>query len=203
MLSAWQSTPRPLKRLLRPVRDHVVRRLYLGPRLLDGHRKCLNIPNNDACGGIRLNVVGREPTGRVQPGAEYDRLCQDLERCLMALTNTATGEPVVRRVLRTADLYQGPRLDYLPDLIVEWTRDAPVASLSSPTLGRIDGLSLTPRTGDHKRDGLWMATGSSVRAGYYADPVSVMDFGPTIAATLGVDLEGVDGKPIAAMLSSA
>ena len=33
---------------------------------------------------------------------------------------TASGAPLVKRVVRTRDLYAGEQLDALPDLLVEW-----------------------------------------------------------------------------------
>jgi hypothetical protein len=42
--------------------------------------KCFIINNNSRHGGIRVNLAGREPEGKVQPGAEYEALLERLAR---------------------------------------------------------------------------------------------------------------------------
>ena len=53
-------------------------------------------PNNSVIGGLRLNVVGREPNGCVRP-EEVDAVSKQLSEDLLALVNVDTGRPVVRR----------------------------------------------------------------------------------------------------------
>ena len=60
-------------------------------------------PNNYIYGGIRLNLAGREPEGRVAAD-EVDTLCARLERDLKTLVNPETGEAVVRRLVRANGL---------------------------------------------------------------------------------------------------
>ena len=43
-----------------------------------------------------------------------------------------------RRVLRTADVYAGPYLAELPDLLVEWNAEAPLDAVSSPKIGTMN-----------------------------------------------------------------
>jgi predicted AlkP superfamily phosphohydrolase/phosphomutase len=127
-------------------------------------------------------------------------LFAELRRGLRELVNVHTGQHVVRDLLRSADLYQGEWLDYLPDFLVEWNREEPISCVSSPKIGTIrkefDGF----RSGDHKSEGFFWARGPGITAGRRSDPVSVMDFAPTVAALLGVSLADVDGKPIPAVL---
>ncbi len=196
----WQRAPNPLRRALAPLRRGV--RRWIAATSFDRTRRYFQIPNNDVVSGIRVNVAGREPHGRVQPGPEYDALCAELTRELLALINPATAQPAVRAVVRTDDLYRGPQRDHLPDLLVEWDRTAPIRSLHSARVGTVQGASIAPRTGDHVAEGLFFARGPFVRPGPLAHSVSIMDFAPTIAALLGVTLPDVDGSPIAALLRS-
>jgi predicted AlkP superfamily phosphohydrolase/phosphomutase len=166
-------------------------------------RKSFRIPNNEAFAGVRINLVGREPRGRIRPGEEYDAYCEALGRELLELRNPATGGPAFVRVERCDELYDGPRLDQLPDLLAEWTRDAEFDALESPAIGRVEGRYPGVRTGDHRPDGLFFATGPGLTRGRVERPVSVMDFGPTIAEKLGVELEDVDGRPIRELLADA
>jgi len=163
-------------------------------------RPCFQVPNDTYAAAIRVNLVGREPKGKVSPGREYEEFCSLLTRDLLDLVNADTGEPLVREVLRAADLYEGEYMDHLPDLIVEWNRRKPISSVYSPKFGVIQKEYRGVRTGDHKPDGLFVALGRSIPPGRLERPVSITDFAPTIASLLGVPFPEVDGKPIEALL---
>ena len=131
----WTLVPERARKLLRPMRGHVKQRL--GAALPDAAlaaRRCYATPNNVVYGGIRVNLVGREPSGRVRPGADLDRFCEELTRDLGTFVNSETGRPLVRRILRTAEAYRGEPTDHLPDLLVEWNRETPIRSVESPDL---------------------------------------------------------------------
>lgn len=166
----------------------------------DGARPFFQIPNNDVYGGIRINQVGREPSGRIAPGREFDRTCDLLTEGLAAWTNLETGEPLVRRVLRTADLYQGPGTTGMPDLMVEWNRDRPIRSVAAPGCGRIDAEWNGVRSGDHRSAGMLFARGPGVDPAATHEPVPVVDLAPTICAALGTPLTETDGRPLAAII---
>lgn len=173
--------------------------IHFEPRqsLLVAHRRFFAVPNNDVHGGIRVNLIGREPRGRVHPGAEYDALFAQLRRQLLDLNNVDTGARVVREVFRVDEAYGGTHLEDLPDFYVEWNREAPITSVSSPSLGTIHKTAHTVRSGDHKPEGFFWAMGPAIPSHRRIAPVSVTDFAATIAALLGVPLAGVDGTPIA------
>ncbi len=197
---AWVKAPPSLRTLLRPVRTPA--RQVLGDALPlkdTSLRKCFPIPNNDVYGAIRVNLLGREPNGRIRRGPHYEAFCQQLSRDLLSFTNVEYGTPLVQRVLRTSDFYQGEYLDDLPDILVEWNREFPIATVSSPKTGTIRRVYRGTRTGDHKPDGFFVALGPNIPGGPLKQHVSVMDFAPTIAALLGVSLPKVDGKPISSL----
>ena len=159
-------------------------------------RNCFQAPNNSVSGAIRINLVGREPNGRIHPGPEYEGFCATLTRDLLDLVNPDTGEPLVREVFRTVDRYDGEYIDHLPDLIIEWNRAKPISSVYSPKFGVIHKEYRGCRTGDHKPEGMFIALGPSIQPAHLVQRVSVTDFAPTIASLLDVPLPGVDGKPI-------
>lgn len=195
---AWAALPPALRRALGPVRTGVKRSLGDAASQPDlATRRCFPVPNNDAYGGIRINLVGREPHGLVRPGPEREAFEAQLASDLLAFVNLDSGRPLVRRVLRTADLYErGERFDDLPDLLVEWDRESPVSRIHSPRTGLIQGSAPIGRTGAHKPEGLFIAVGSRIPRGRVAQPVSITQVGPTLAAFLGVSLPGADGVPI-------
>jgi predicted AlkP superfamily phosphohydrolase/phosphomutase len=189
----WRQLPLRLRRRLVPLQKAGVDLVWPA---LDGRSRCFDVPNGEVYGGIRVNLVGREPQGKITPGVEYDTFCDALTRDLCALVNADTGQPAVRRVLRTVDLYPGPYLGDLPDLLVEWANDAALSVVHSPKTGTIRREMPTHRTGHHTAQGLFIAAGPGIRPQRIGDAVSVIDIAPTIAALLDVTLPDVDGHPV-------
>jgi predicted AlkP superfamily phosphohydrolase/phosphomutase len=197
MKRAWRVVPRPVRRLLSPFTGRARSRLGISDA---ASRRFFPVPNGDLYGAIRVNLVGREPQGRVQPGDEFERVCASLQADLAGFVNADTGAPAVACVWRTRDVYHGPLIDHLPDLIVEWNREAPFARVRAEKTGEIAGEYTRCRTGEHTPHGIFFATGPTVTAGSIGHPVSVMDFGPTIAERLGVALPDVEGRSFAATM---
>lgn len=207
---AWQSMPHGLRALLQPIRDPL--REWMMPEekarepVVDSAAsKCFGVENNHAHGGIRVNLEGRELQGKVKPGPELDDFCTELTRDLMDIVDLDTGKQVVSRILRTDGLYEGEYRDHLPDLLVEWASDRPVSKvrLGSKKIGELEGEYRFCRTGDHFPGGLFVAVGPGIKPGTLERTVSIMDFAPTFARLLDVDLPDVDGKPILEILSAA
>ena len=55
----------------------------------------------------------------MEPGEEYEQLREELRERLLDL-RWRDGEPIVAAVHRREDLYAGPELDKIPDLVVEF-----------------------------------------------------------------------------------
>jgi len=200
--SVWYALPGGVRSSLRGVRGKTKQALGVAastPELSD--RLCFATPNNDVYGGIRVNLVGREPQGRIRPGEEYDAFCRELEADLKAFLNLDTGRPLVRNVLRTADIYGGEHVRDLPDILVEWDRDSPISRISSPKTGVIEEVFPGRRTGDHKPEGLLFARGPGIAPGRLDEPIDIERMAPTVAARLGVKLPGTDARPVAELSS--
>ena len=203
----WQRMPRPLKTLVQPLRRSLVdwvedSRPQL-PAIDKAASLCFPLKNNAVHGGIRINLAGREPAGKVQPGAEFDALCNRIAADLSEIRNLDTGEPVVDRVFRTDSVYSGESMRYLPDILIEWRQSSPVFAIGSEKIGRMEGKDPYTRTGDHRKGGLFVALGPGIAPGRLDRTVSVCDIGPTIAAMLGVDLGDVEGRVIAQISEAA
>ncbi|MBS3785128.1 MAG: alkaline phosphatase family protein, partial [Anaerolineae bacterium] len=56
-------------------------------------------------GSIRVNLKGREVNGIVEPGSEYQRVCEEIGSALEELVDPDTGERIVERVFRRDELY--------------------------------------------------------------------------------------------------
>ena len=207
----WRAMPQGVKDMLKPLRDNL--RGWIdhdpnwerpgGPRHIDlATSPCFTIDNNHACSAVRLNLVGREPTGVLRPGAEADAFCDQLARDLLEIRDMDRNIPAFTKVMKTADLYRGDALDTLPDLLAQWNPEMPVgkARLFSPKLGLLEGEYKLHRTGEHRPPGLFVATGRGLEPRLLNRTVSVMDFAPTFTSLLGVELENIDGQPIAEVL---
>lgn len=158
-------------------------------------RKAFMIPNNESYLGLRVNLEGREPLGRIRPGAEYASYCAALMEALGELCVGPGGPPAFAEIALTADRVRGPHLDALPDIVARWTRARPFKTLYSPRIGEVRRDYTGPRTGDHYPDGLLLARGGGIAPGERA-PCDLIDLAPTFAALLGGTLPGADGKPI-------
>jgi len=217
MMGVWRSFPRPVKERLDGVRGAVRRRfdlqkMPLRPALDVRESLCFHVDNGGPISGIRVNLKGREPEGKIAPGKDYDDFCQGLIADLMAIVHADTGEALVRKVHHTDDLTTGPERDALPDLIVEWT-DRPLGSATagnsrgsrlavrSEHLGMVEGINSYCRTGDHRPEGLMMVRARGIQPSHVNDIIPLIDVAPTLCALLGVDLPDVDGKPAGEILS--
>ncbi len=67
-------------------------------------------------GEVHLNVQGREPQGIVQPGAEYERVRDDLIRDLKSLT-LPDGSPLIDQIWKKEEIYSGAHLTDAPDIL--------------------------------------------------------------------------------------
>jgi predicted AlkP superfamily phosphohydrolase/phosphomutase len=211
----WHGLPLRLRRKLAPVMASVVRRRLrtspdgLGPYqdLFDRCPGCsaasaplddqpwFVTPNNTVCAGMRINLVGREPHGVVEPG-ELDEVVEQLAADLLDIVKVESGEPLVRGVTRASDHFDLTDTDRFPDVFVEWDRRSPTKTIYSPRIGVVHEPYDHSRTGDHFPDGLLLAAGPDIPPGTVLPPIQVMDVAPTICARLGVDLSDVEGHPI-------
>ena len=215
--AVWQRLPPALKDSLGRVRDRMQRETSAAPRLpsiaVDPNRSlCFPHPNGLAVGGIRLNLAGREPLGQLEPGAPADAFCRELTEDLLAIMDARTKRPVVSRVLRTADLYHGPFVDELPDLLVEWDDEVPTGStvvgdgagatvrVHSPKTGTIEGRNRYGRTGEHRSEGFLVAAGPGIAPGRATEPSSILDIVPSVAGLLNVEIPGCEGRAIEALV---
>jgi predicted AlkP superfamily phosphohydrolase/phosphomutase len=143
-----------------------------------------------------VNLIGREPAGKVRPGAEYREFMEALERDLLDITNLNTGNRIVKRVIRTSDLYSGDSTEHFPDLLVEWAGTEPVESVLSDKIGRLDKPYRYCRTGRHIPSGLFIASGPGIPPGRLNRQTSILDFAPTFCAAFGITCDGLDGRAI-------
>jgi predicted AlkP superfamily phosphohydrolase/phosphomutase len=154
-------------------------------------------------GGLRINLLGREPKGIVNP-EELEGLCQGLRQSLLGLTDPDTGQPVLSSVFSQDELYDGPFTDRAPDLILEPQRDNPDPSHNFVLDGSLEHAiaspfsSSAPYTANHTLDGILIAWGAGVAAGQQITGAQIIDLAPTLLGVLGVPIPiEMDGQVLA------
>lgn len=213
----WKTLRNPIRKTLSPVlwsfchsgrkatRENLPK---ISSRIDLAHSQCFPHENGNLISGLRINLQGREPDGLVKPGEELDDLCRKISADLMNIVEKDSGKPIVKRVIRIADLFQGECIDNLPDLLVEWSEDKRTGSkalkndascrlqLTSKKIGMIEGRYAYCRTGDHRPEGLFVAFGRGINPGMISRTISIMDFAPTFLDLFGISKPDLDGKPI-------
>jgi predicted AlkP superfamily phosphohydrolase/phosphomutase len=166
------------------LRDRLVSRLATDN--VDWERSLAFCLPTDLEGCVRINLKGREPHGIVEDGAHYEDVCAALTEAALALVNPETGGPAVREVIRVDRRFPGDRRHHLPDLVLAWADDAPIAQVYSDRVGLITGASPDPRTGTHHPRGFVAMRGPRVRIGIGTDGHHIVDVAPTVLACLEV-----------------
>jgi predicted AlkP superfamily phosphohydrolase/phosphomutase len=149
-------------------------------------------------GSVVVNLRGRERDGIVEP-EDYEACCAELAARLAGLRGPA-GEPIVAAVHRREDLFHGPELGRIPDLVVEF-RDYAWLGKGNLTERReeIDDRVVTTAhpdavySGSHRPDGIFVLAGPAARDGAELAP-GILDVAPTVFYLLDepipVDFEG-------------
>ncbi len=180
-----------LKLLRRPFRGALHPPKFLGDH---ANRRFFEVYANNASGGVRLNIKGREGSGTVEPG-EADELLRFLTAELMKVVNADTGEPLIKDIVVTRKEYSGIYLEKLPDLLVTWNRNAPIERVRSDTIGELSREHLDNRTGDHTPDGICILAGHGADMRGDVAAIKTADIAPSIARFFGIELRDHDGQP--------
>jgi predicted AlkP superfamily phosphohydrolase/phosphomutase len=141
--------------------------------------------------GIAINLCGRDPRGIV-PAADYERVRDTVIEALSTIKDPSTGESAVT-ARRREELFSGPNLSLLPDIVLNFDRSCLEAK---ETVLTGDGIvwSNGGSRAIHHRDGLFIAAGPAVAAGNFND-LALEDIAPNILALAGLDIPpGLDGR---------
>ena len=147
----------------------------------------------DQAGYIRINLKGREKNGIVEPGAQYEQLCGELEQYLLSLQDADSGHAIIRKVihawLEAPD--DAPSKDVLPDLVVVWgdrstqeSRCVESDRLSDFSI-RVPDYNISGRSGNHVGCGWFVAQGPGLINNEQVDGYSIRDLAPAVFNTIG------------------
>lgn len=145
-----------------------------------------------AGGSIFINLIGREPKGIINPGRDYEILCEELTQTLMELRDPDNNQPIIKHVYRREELFCGPFLDMAPDLNVEW-QDYSIwgrgrYDVQAPLFEQNTSLDFSeiPLTSSHRPEGIFIAHGNGIRADYKISNARLLDLAPTILTQLNL-----------------
>jgi predicted AlkP superfamily phosphohydrolase/phosphomutase len=144
--------------------------------------------------GVSVNLKGREPGGTVAP-ADFEKVRDEVADALGAFRDPDTGDPPIGKIYRKEEVLSGRFLDVAPDLLLV---PAPRYSLTHAK-GMVEPADWL--SGDHRLEGVIVATGPEVTPGPLTEEARLIDLGPTALAALGV-ASGVprDGRVLSTLV---
>lgn len=146
--------------------------------------------------GVSVNLKGREPGGIVD-ARDYDKVRDDVAAALEEFHDPETGKAPISNIYRKEEILRGAFLDTAPDLLLV---PAPFYSLTHAKgmVEEADWLS-----GDHRLEGVIVATGPEVTPGPIQETVELIDLAPTAMAALGVPTTVErDGKVLSTLVGA-
>ena len=149
--------------------------------------------------GIRINLKGRDPLGNVSPGAEYDRICDEIITELYALKDPDTDKKVIDKVYRNYELYFGKYINNGPDLVV-MPRDTYTLQeiLSDEVVTPYRGFSnvSAEHTNETARcDAILLASGDTIKCNKFLENATILDITPTLLYLMNSHPpKGIDGR---------
>lgn len=152
---------------------------------------------------IYVNLEGRQPSGIVKPGSEYEELRDEIIELLYDFRDPDDDSQIVEHVYKREELYHGKYLENMPDLVIGWkdykylrmfnyppSDDDSIVWTIPPTLSL-----LWDRTGAHKPNGIFMAIGPNIKDGIQTENASIMDLAPTVLYEHGIPVpDDMDGR---------
>ncbi len=142
---------------------------------------------------MKINVKGRSPTGIVEPGAEYEKLRDEIVAGLRAVQHPVTGKPLFEWVKRREEAYHGACLEWAPDVVTKAEGGRLVFGRNMDP-GKVVRVS-RHGSGNHSDTGILAMRGPGVRKGTALEGANLVDAMPTLCWALGLPVPpGLDGR---------
>jgi predicted AlkP superfamily phosphohydrolase/phosphomutase len=153
-------------------------------------------------GLLRVNLRGREPQGIVEPGADYVKLLDRVEDDLKQLIDPKSGQPAVRYIARTVDLYRTEPHRSLPDIFFDWAPASyPKVCIEHPRAVLEQKDLFFNRDTRHDLRGFFAAAGPGISGRGRLPNLSVLDVAPTCLRLMGQPIpEAMQGAVPSQML---
>ncbi len=179
----------PVRKVARSRAGYALKKKVRAPATLDWSRT-LAYPSGTG-GAVSVNLRGREIHGVVD-AADHERVRAEVAEGMLAYRDPRTGDHPIAEVLLREEFPSGEHLDLAPDLIA---RPSPLWSLGN--IGQVTRASQWP-SGDHRREGILVASSASVAE---LGVASIVDVAPTLLAAQGLAVPGLDGSAIAGIVA--
>ncbi|MFQ6118950.1 MAG: alkaline phosphatase family protein, partial [Methanosarcinales archaeon] len=174
-------------------------------------------------GLVYINLKGRNRTGIVSAGKEYEELRDYIIKELQKLKDPETNKKIVDKVFKREDIYFGEYVDKAPDLFVltdmtyhnighldnilikpVWSRHDNANSTfadHSAFFGRSGKLSSWMRkqrsigSGSHRMNGIFIMQGKNIKKNIKLQNIEIIDIAPTILYLMKIQVPSdMDGK---------
>jgi predicted AlkP superfamily phosphohydrolase/phosphomutase len=132
-----------------------------------------------------------------------EQILSDLEDALNGYVDPETGDQVVKETMRGEDIYEGPHLKWMPDLIVKATDRYTLRTSFHPEEPIVaDLVETTNRPGIHHPTGIIAGDGPDIASGTV--DATLQDIFPTLLYYLGEPIpEYVDGTVLEGLFTPA
>jgi predicted AlkP superfamily phosphohydrolase/phosphomutase len=171
-------------RMGRAKREELQRRIFLSLNDVDWSKSKVYSMGN--FGQLFVNLKGREPMGIVSPGAEYEAVLNDLTQRLQNLVDPEDGKPVIEKVMRRDEVFQGTYADRAPDLMF-YTRNMQYKAMGLSDFASSNVFDpVFGSRGHHRMNGILICKGQNVfKENAQIENARIYDLAPTILYLLG------------------
>ncbi len=140
--------------------------------------------------GIYIRVA-KEPGQPGVPAEQYQAFRDELIEKLKTVRDHATGERIVKRILKKEESFPGSHNGQAPDLTLVM-RDHSFVSI----LDKMPIVCQRPEVeGTHYPEGIFLAQGPGIRTGVTIPQLSIIDVAPSLLYSLGLDIpEDFEGR---------
>lgn len=143
--------------------------------------------------GLYINLKGREPMGIVEPGAEYERIREDLIGKLYQVVDPETGQKVFDKIYKKEEVYDGPYIEDAPDLffVIKGGTYVSHKEIHYKELFRNEERD----SGTHRMNGIFIIKGPGIKKDTKLEGCKITDVAPTILHSMGLSVpDDMDGK---------
>lgn len=146
-------------------------------------------------GGVFVNLQGREPCGKVSPGQEYESIRERVSERLRELADPDTKELVVEKVWKREELYEGPFLSRVPDVVFS-TKGNRYMAFGLHEFATNKVMAPSPWfSGSHSPEGILIMAGDPFQGNIKLKFAAIEDIAPTVLHLMGFQIPAdMDGR---------
>ncbi|MDR4509900.1 MAG: alkaline phosphatase family protein [Candidatus Brocadiaceae bacterium] len=149
--------------------------------------------------GIYINQKGRENLGIIDR-SDYLNVRGKIIARLKELKDPVSGEKIIDEIFLNEKIYQGPLSKYGPDVMYSF-KDFLYIQSNAFHFGQ---LFSTKKEGNHRMEGIFIASGETIKKGSNIRGAEIVDIAPTLLYSMGYPIPGeMDGKALTEIFEEA